>query len=188
MRNTQNLALAPFAAMQPNMLQLAQLQQPLRPQRMNLFAPPFTPPVLPNPMIAGLTPGAINIATMSQITTVDIIVEGMNAQALMVTRALGLHLTGAHGQDLDHGLDLILAVEVDPDLPLFAPRAFRSLAVTKETTPPSRPLVVVCTYPSKMGRTTLHFLDHPPSRYPSQPPSTTYIAVFAGAIKKCGFV
>lgn len=59
MRNTQNLALAPFAAMQPNMLQLAQLQQPLRPQRMNIFTPPFTPPVLPSPMIAGLTPGAM---------------------------------------------------------------------------------------------------------------------------------
>ncbi|KAL5326294.1 hypothetical protein ACEPPN_007432 [Leptodophora sp. 'Broadleaf-Isolate-01'] len=158
MRNTQNLALAPFAAMQPNMLQLAQLQQPLRPQRMNIFTPPFTPPVLPSPMIAGLTPGAIiaftsnnHIVIMSLITTVDIIVEGMDAQALMVTRSSILHSTGAHGQDLGHELDLILAVEVDPDLPLFAPHAYKSLTATTEATPPTRRLAVVYTSNSKMG-------------------------------------
>ena len=63
MRNVQNLQLAPlqaFTPMAPNMLQLAQLQQPLRPQRMPAFMPSFTPPVLPNPMMAGgLTPAAM---------------------------------------------------------------------------------------------------------------------------------
>ncbi|PVH76096.1 hypothetical protein DL98DRAFT_536004 [Cadophora sp. DSE1049] len=63
MRNTQNLQLAQlqrFTPMAPNMLQLAQLQQPLRPQRMGAFIPPFIPPVLPSPMMAGdLTPAAM---------------------------------------------------------------------------------------------------------------------------------
>ncbi|KAH7370949.1 hypothetical protein BKA65DRAFT_489543 [Rhexocercosporidium sp. MPI-PUGE-AT-0058] len=59
MRNTQNLALTPFAAMQPNMLQIAHLQQPVQPQRMNLFTPPFAPTIFPSPMISGVTPGAM---------------------------------------------------------------------------------------------------------------------------------
>ena len=63
MRNIQNLQLAPlqaFTPMAPNMLQLAQLQQPLRPQRMPGFMPSLTPPVLPNAMMTGgLTPAAM---------------------------------------------------------------------------------------------------------------------------------